>query len=77
MSEQGTKQQQMPDGTQNEIQSELEQPQWSVISFARREADGLTYTQAEQKLAELDSSGVAGLCIVTLDAAGRVRPKSV
>lgn len=77
MSEQGTKQQQMPDGTQNEIQSELEQPLWSVVSFARREADGLTYAEAETKMAELDSSGVSGLCIVTLDAAGRVRPKSI
>ena len=77
MSEQGTKQQQMPDGTQNEIQSELEQPLWSVVSFARREADGLTYTEAEQKLAELDSSGVSGLCIVTTNAAGRVQPKPV
>jgi hypothetical protein len=77
MSEQGTKQQQMPDGTQNDMQSELEQPLWSVISFARREADGLTYTEAETKMAELDSSGVSGLCIVTTDAAGRVQPRSV
>jgi len=77
MSEQGTKQQQMPEATQNEMQSELDQPLWTVVSFARREADGLTYFEAERKLAELDSAGVSGLCIVTLDAAGRVRPRSV
>jgi len=77
MSEQGTKQQQqqeMPDqaAAQNEIVSELEQPLWSVVSFARKEAGGLTYTEAERKLAELDSAGVTGLCIVTNEAAARV-----
>jgi hypothetical protein len=51
---------------------ELEWPRWSVISFEQREAVGLTYDQAVTLISELDSHGVAGLCIVTDDAAARV-----
>jgi hypothetical protein len=53
--------------------SELEQARWSVVSFERREAKGLAYRQAASLLADLDSRGVAGLCIVTDDAADRIR----
>ena len=53
--------------------SELEEPRWSVISFDRREAGGLTYNQAAMLLSELDAHDVAGLCIVTDDAAARIR----
>ena len=52
---------------------ELDQRLWSVISFERCEAAGLTYEQAAQLQAELDSRGVNGLCIVTNAAARRVR----
>lgn len=52
--------------------SELEEPRWSVISFDQREAGGLTYKQAAVLMSELDSHGVAGLCIVTDDAAARI-----
>ena len=52
---------------------ELNEPRWSVISFERREAGGLTYNQAAMLLSELDAHDVAGLCIVTDDAAARLR----
>jgi hypothetical protein len=52
--------------------SELDAAIWSVISFDRCEAAGLTYAEAVQKLNELEANKVSGLCIVTDDAAERV-----
>ena len=52
--------------------SPLDEPHWSVVSFSKREAAGLTYKQALQRIAELDSTGVSGLCIVTDTAAENV-----
>jgi hypothetical protein len=49
--------------------SELTEPRWSVVSFDKREATGLTYPEAEQKMEELLARSVYGLCIVT-DSAG-------
>src|SRR5258707_15702910 len=54
--------------------SELDEPRWSVISFDRREAGSLTYIEAATLLSELDARGLTGLCIVTNDAAARMRP---
>lgn len=51
---------------------ELNQARWSVVSFDKREAGGLTYAQAEQKLDELLGRKVYGLCIVTDEAAEKV-----
>jgi len=53
-------------------QSELARPHWAVVSFDRVEATGQTYSQAVEKMSELDAKGVAGLCIVTGDAASRI-----
>lgn len=52
--------------------SELDDPRWSVVSFDRREAGGLSYDQAVNVMSELASHGVAGLCIVTDEAARRI-----
>lgn len=52
---------------------ELDQPIWSVISFERREAGGLTYQQATDIIAKLNSDGVPGLCIVTDNAGKKVK----
>ena len=52
--------------------NELEQPRWSVVSFDQMEAGGLTHLQASKLMGELDSHGVAGLCIVTDEAAERM-----
>jgi hypothetical protein len=54
---------------------ELRLPVWSVISFEKCEASGLTYTEAEQKLSELEAQKVSGLCIVTDDVAARIAGK--
>jgi hypothetical protein len=65
---------QRPHGLTLATGSELEEPHWSVISFSKREASGLTYKQASQRIAELDAAGIAGLCIVTDAAAEHVNP---
>jgi len=54
--------------------SEMEEALWSVVSFQQREAGGLTFRQAIEILSELDALDVAGLCIVTDEAAKRMRP---
>jgi hypothetical protein len=51
---------------------ELRLPVWSVISFEKLEAGGLTYAEAEQKLSELEAQNISGLCIVTDDVAARI-----
>ena len=53
--------------------SELEEPRWSVVSFDRMEAGGLTYMQASKLMSELDTHGAAGLSIVTDEAAERMK----
>jgi hypothetical protein len=53
-------------------ESDLDQPIWSVISFEQCEASSLTYEEAIEKLSELEKEQVAGLCIVTDEAAARV-----
>ncbi len=54
------------------VQSELDLPQWSVVSFDKCEASGLTYEAAAKLMSEKEAAGVYGLCIVTDDAASRV-----
>ena len=60
------------DFTDINIQSELRQPVWSVVSFEQCVAKNLTYGEAERKIAELDERGVSGLCLVTDAAAERI-----
>ena len=57
---------------EQETINELDEPRWAVISFERREGAGLTYHQAAQLLSELDSKKVAGLAIVTDEAAAKI-----
>lgn len=52
--------------------SELLEPRWSVVSFDKREALGLTYPEALKKMAELEAQNIAGLCIVTDEVGLRV-----
>ena len=56
----------------NGTDSELFSGRWSVVSFDKCEASGLTYPEAAQRLAELDAKRVAGLCILTDEAAARL-----
>lgn len=55
------------------FQSELNDPRWSVVSFEKSEATELTYDEAAKKLQELEINGVFGLCIVTNEAAKKVK----
>jgi len=56
------------------VTSELVMQRWSVVSFDVCEASGLTYDAAAKLMAEKDAAGVYGLCIVTDEAAERMRP---
>ena len=58
-----------------ECSHELREHFWSVVSFDECEANGLTYTEAEEKLAELAAQKVSGLCIITDEAAARIAGK--
>ena len=53
--------------------SELSDLLWSVVSFEKCEAAGLSYVDAVAKLDELDQKRIAGLCIVTNVAAARLK----
>ena len=53
--------------------SELSLPRWSVVSFDASEASGLTYAAAVNLLGEKEAAGVYGLCIITDDAAARMK----
>lgn len=55
---------------------ELREAMWSVVSFDKCEASGLTYTEAERKLSELEAQKVSGLCIVTDETAARIAGKN-
>ena len=54
---------------QAEPRSELDEPRWSVVSFDKREAGGLNYSQAAELLVFMHGQGVNGLCIITDEAA--------
>ena len=56
-------------------ESELGLPVWSVITFDRCAASGLTYTEAAEKLEKLKAEKVSGLCIVTDEVAARLSEK--
>lgn len=55
--------------------SELNNPQWAVISFAKSEATDLTYQEAVRKLQTLAKKDVSGLCIVTNLTAQKAKGK--
>ena len=55
-----------------DFSSELTEPRWSVVSFETCVAKNLTYTEAEQKMRQLEEANVSGLCIVTDEVAERV-----
>jgi len=54
------------------VVSELELPRWSVVSFDKCEASGLTYDAAVKLMVEKEAARVYGLCIITDEAAGRL-----
>lgn len=65
----------MPEAVKETVETtpgELAQPRWAVISFERLERGNLSYAGAVELLNDLDSKGVAGLCIVTDEVAARL-----
>ncbi len=60
-----------PDDVVPAVGSRLDEPCWSVVSFDKLEAGGLTYAQAEELMSALDTESVPGLCVVTDEAAAR------
>ena len=59
-----------------ELDCELNKQRWSVVSFDKMEAGGLSYAEAATLMIKLDSYGVTGLCIVTDEAALRMRVRT-
>lgn len=51
--------------TDEQTQSELNKPQWSVVTFDKCAEKNLTYDEAVIKMAELAKKNISGLCIVT------------
>lgn len=75
MAAKGKKKKAQTDAAQAEtvnFAGELNAPVWSVISFEKRVAKNLTYPAAEKKIAKLAAEKIAGLCIVSDDAAARI-----
>jgi len=56
-----------------EALSELDEPRWAVVSFARVEAGPMTYAEAAARMTDLNNLRIAGLCIVTAEAASKIR----
>lgn len=60
---------------EEDYKSELDEPIWSVVTFEKVAASGLTYNEAFEKLEKLKSEKVSGLCVVTDEAAARLNVK--
>lgn len=61
--------------TSEDFPGELTAPRWSVVSFDRCLAGNLTYDKAVKKIKRLQAKKVAGLCIITDEAAARISNK--
>lgn len=59
-----------------EFPSELSAPRWAVITFEKCVAKNLSYEEAARKLAKLKRQKISGLCIVSDEAAGRIKTNS-
>ncbi|MEZ5427814.1 MAG: hypothetical protein R2747_16210 [Pyrinomonadaceae bacterium] len=58
--------------SEEDFSSELNEPRWSVVTFEKCVARGLTYDEAFQKMEELRKENLSGLCILTDEAAARI-----
>jgi hypothetical protein len=56
--------------------SELTEPKWGVISERGAEGTELTYAQAYELIERLGREGIYGRCLVTSEAASRMRQAS-
>ncbi len=55
-----------------DLSSEVNEPRWSVVSFEKRVAGNLVYAEAVERLEQLRAQKIAGLCIITDEAAARI-----
>lgn len=53
--------------------SELAEQRWSVVTYESVAVSDLTYEEALEWVRKLDEQKISGLCIVTDDAAARIR----
>ena len=53
--------------------SELFEPRWSVITFDETAASGLKYDEAFELRTKLENEKISGLCIITDEAAARLK----
>jgi hypothetical protein len=60
----------------DDLPNELNEPRWSVVTFDRCAASNLTYSEAIQELEKLHAKHIAGLCIITDEAAERIKSKT-
>ncbi len=65
----------MPENSQSNQSGDFASPRWSVIDSESCQASGLSYESAIEKVREL-SAMMHGLCIVTDQAANRLRPQN-
>lgn len=55
------------------VLSELREKIWSVISFDKCHVSGLSYDDAVDEMKRLQDQKVSGLCIITDEAASRLK----
>ena len=60
---------------ENEASSQLYERRWSVVNFEVCVASGLTYDEAVMEMKKHAKKNSSGLCIVTDEAAKRIRKK--
>lgn len=65
----------MPENPNENQTGDFARPRWSVIDSESCRASGLSYQAATEKVREL-SATMHGLCIVTDQAANRLRPEN-
>ncbi len=56
-----------------DFSGELNAPHWSVVSFETCLASSLTYDNAVKKMKQLKAKKISGLCIITNQAAERIK----
>lgn len=72
MKTESEQQQKSDETTSEDFPGELTAARWSVVSFDSRLAGNLTYDKAVKKIKRLQAKKVAGLCIITDEAAARI-----
>jgi hypothetical protein len=59
--------------SEGDFLEELNAPNWSIVSFDACLAGNLSYEEATKKLKQFEAEKIAGLCIITNEAASRIK----